>query len=77
MRKYILTTILFLLITSCKGQNKLKNENRESEVKLSESKIDSTIITGAERYPVYLPILKNKKVGIVTNQTGGIHKKGE
>ncbi len=76
MRKYILTTILFLLITSCKGQNKLKNENRESEVKLSESKIDSTIITGAERYTVYLPILKNKKIGIVTNQTGGIHKKG-
>jgi uncharacterized protein YbbC (DUF1343 family) len=28
------------------------------------------IITGAERSDFYLPLLKDKKVGIVTNQTG-------
>ena len=28
------------------------------------------IITGAERYDFYIPLLKDKKVGIVTNQTG-------
>ncbi len=28
------------------------------------------IITGAENYDAYLPLLKDKKVGIVTNQTG-------
>ncbi len=35
------------------------------------------IITGTERSDFYLPILKDKKVGIVTNQTGGLHKKGK
>jgi len=35
------------------------------------------IITGTERSDFYLPLLKDKKVGIVTNQTGGIHKKGK
>jgi uncharacterized protein YbbC (DUF1343 family) len=35
------------------------------------------IITGAERSDFYLPLLKDKKVGIVTNQTGGLHKKGK
>ncbi|CAG5084270.1 exo-beta-N-acetylmuramidase NamZ family protein [Parvicella tangerina] len=31
---------------------------------------DRSIITGAERVEDYLPLLKDKKVGIVTNQTG-------
>jgi uncharacterized protein YbbC (DUF1343 family) len=35
------------------------------------------IITGAERSDFYLPLLKDKKVGIVTNQTGGLHIKGK
>jgi uncharacterized protein YbbC (DUF1343 family) len=35
------------------------------------------IITGTERSDFYLPLLKDKKVGIVTNQTGGLHKKGK
>ena len=30
----------------------------------------NNIVTGAENYTAYLPILKDKKVGIVTNQTG-------
>jgi uncharacterized protein YbbC (DUF1343 family) len=33
---------------------------------------DETIITGAERPAVYLPMLEGKKVAIVTNQTGVI-----
>ena len=28
------------------------------------------IITGAENFEEYLPLLKEKKVGVVTNQTG-------
>ncbi len=28
------------------------------------------IVTGADNFKAYLPLLKNKKVGIVTNQTG-------
>jgi len=34
------------------------------------------IITGAERYDFYLPLLKDKKIGIVTNQTGIIVSSG-
>ena len=36
----------------------------------SEIKSGKEIITGADNYKAYLPLLKNKKVGIVTNQTG-------
>ena len=31
---------------------------------------NTTIKTGADNYQIYLPLLKDKKVGIVTNQTG-------
>ncbi len=41
-----------------------------------ESGYTSDIVTGAENYDAYLPLLKDKKVGVVTNQTGGFHKKG-
>ncbi len=33
-------------------------------------KINSPIKTGADNYEKYLPLLKDKKIGIVTNQTG-------
>jgi uncharacterized protein YbbC (DUF1343 family) len=33
-------------------------------------KINSLIKTGADNYEKYLPLLKDKKIGIVTNQTG-------
>jgi uncharacterized protein YbbC (DUF1343 family) len=32
--------------------------------------LSSTLTTGADNYTAYLPLLKDKKVGIVTNQTG-------
>lgn len=35
----------------------------------------SQIITGAEQINLYLPLLKDKKVGVLTNQTGIIHLK--
>jgi len=39
--------------------------------------IISEIQTGADNFGAYTPLLKDKKVGVVTNQTGGIHKKGK
>jgi uncharacterized protein YbbC (DUF1343 family) len=36
----------------------------------TEIKSGKEIVTGADNYKAYLPLLKNKKVGIVTNQTG-------
>ncbi|RMB61106.1 DUF1343 domain-containing protein [Dokdonia sinensis] len=48
---------------------------QNSKLKIQDSKIaDSSIIVGANRIDEYLPLLQNKKVGIVTNQSGLIFK---
>jgi uncharacterized protein YbbC (DUF1343 family) len=65
-------TVLFflLLIVSCgaqKGQEKsgaIKND--EIEINIQKSK---EIKTGADNYDTYLPLLKSKKVGILSNKT--------
>ena len=62
------------MVASCKSQvNQSKTESGVSEVQkaVSENRIQFTEIkTGAENSIEYLPLLKDKKVGIVTNQTG-------
>ncbi|MFK7115060.1 exo-beta-N-acetylmuramidase NamZ family protein [Flavobacterium oreochromis] len=73
-------TFLLLLFTiiacgNCKKKvieskmDKFKENN-----KLHNSEVQNkSILTGADNSSLYLPILKNKKVGIVTNQTGILH----
>lgn len=77
--KYIIKVgLLFLIITSCKSQVNKKNNSIESSkdkktdtiVFSHDFKIVTKIITGAENSMEYLPLLKDKRVGIVTNQTG-------
>lgn len=62
---------LFLLITlfSCKAQenSKVLHQNLNQ---YKASFLQQSIKVGAENYEVYLPLLKNKKVGVLTNQTG-------
>src|SRR5690554_6323499 len=62
---------LFLLITlfSCKAQenSKVLHQNLNQH---KASFLQQSIKVGAENYEVYLPLLKNKKVGVLTNQTG-------
>jgi len=71
-------TVLFflLLIVSCGAQ---KGQEKSSTVKVDEisttSKKSKEIKTGADNYEAYLPLLKSKKVGIVTNQTGILSNK--
>lgn len=71
-------TVLLLLFTivSC-GNCKKKIENREKTKDNSVTinphlsiPLEKNIKTGADNYDAYLPLLKEKKVGIVTNQTG-------
>ena len=64
-------TVLFsvLLMVSCSSSGK-NIENRENKIKITSEKPNQGIQTGAENYTAYLPLLKDKKVGIVTNQTG-------
>ncbi|MFC0780974.1 exo-beta-N-acetylmuramidase NamZ domain-containing protein [Flavobacterium sp. HJSW_4] len=45
-------------------------ENRSIEINHSKDFNYAVIKTGADNYEKYLPLLKDKKVGIVTNQTG-------
>ena len=74
MRHYIKIALLFLTVVSCRSQvNQLKDKRQKKEIEkeISESSTQpESIKTGADNYTAYLPLLKDKKVGIVTNQTG-------
>lgn len=72
--------LLLFAIVSC-GNCKKSVQSSDSSVKktdtsesISENTI-TTIKTGADNYEIYLPFLKDKKVGIVTNQTGILSNK--
>ena len=76
-------TFLFILILlfsfGCSSVKKSKVESRKSkalEPETSSQKIKNLALkTGAENYTAYLPLLANKKIGIVTNPTGIIENK--
>ncbi|MGH2667281.1 exo-beta-N-acetylmuramidase NamZ family protein [Flavobacterium sp.] len=74
-------TLLFLLLVvfSCGSSIKEKERrNKEQEPEdVSESALPKKIKTGADNYDAYLPLLKNKRIGIVTNQTGIVKSPGE
>ena len=64
----------FLLMVSCGSSVKQKEEREKNKEAITENSI-TEIKTGADNFEVYLPILKAKKVGIVTNQTGILSNK--
>ncbi|MGB0423293.1 MAG: exo-beta-N-acetylmuramidase NamZ family protein [Flavobacteriales bacterium] len=62
----LLTSLLFLtIISSCQNTN-------EPRVQMLEVHPETRISVGAEQMDEYLPLLNNKTVGVVTNQTGMI-----
>jgi len=74
----ILVSKLFLFvfvigITSCKENTNKINSNDFIASNKNEIKVDK-IITAANQTEKYLPLLKNKKVAIVANQTSVIYK---
>jgi uncharacterized protein YbbC (DUF1343 family) len=82
--KYIINSCLlflgFLLISTSCGINpnpksRNKNSGTSQPVEATPTKTVTEIKTGADNYALYLPLLKNKKVGIVTNQTGLLSNK--
>ena len=78
LRLFVLTwvknTLLFLLfvVFSCGNSFKNKELNVESQKPKASNEIVllKEIKTGAENFDAYLSLLKDKKIGIVTNQTG-------
>ena len=64
------TFLLFvLLIVSCGSSIKIKEETKNYKEIPIKNPIQ-TVKTGAANFDAYMPLLKDKKVGIVTNQTG-------
>ena len=72
------STLLFfsLLIVSCGSSKKAIPQLKPSadNVTLTSTSTDVTFKTGAENFESYLQLLKDKRVGIVTNQTGILSK---
>ncbi len=56
-------------MVSCGSSVKSKEERSKKQEVIVEN-TTSEIKTGADNYATYLPLLKDKKVGIITNQTG-------
>ncbi|NIK92363.1 DUF1343 domain-containing protein [Mangrovimonas sp. CR14] len=75
--KMLKNTILFfvLILISCGNISRPKDSLNNGEMSSSNNEIeDQPIIVGANRTEIYLPELKEKKVGIVANQTSVIFK---
>lgn len=75
--KYIISTLLLVIVfmfisTSCGLSNKIftPTPSKTNEVVVDHIKVTESIISGADNFETYLPLLKDKKVGIITNQTG-------
>ena len=75
------TVLLFVLaLISCGNfsQTDQVKKVQSQEIKiLQEAQFEKNIIVGANRTELYLPLLKDKKVGIVANQTSVIFKNKE
>ncbi|WP_396148702.1 exo-beta-N-acetylmuramidase NamZ domain-containing protein [Flavobacterium sp.] len=76
-------TFLFILILlfsfGCSSVKKSKVESQKSKAIVTETTNQKfkniALKTGAENYNAYLPLLANKKIGIVTNPTGIVESK--
>ncbi len=81
--KYLINSsimfFIYLIITSSCSLNRPQNNVivRAKEISLEKTLLVPKIITGAENIKAYWSLLDNKKVGIVTNQTGFVTIAGE
>lgn len=71
-------TLLFAILLAAACGNSLQHRmaktatRQKNNISVEIPVVDGkpSIVTGAENYQTYLPILRGKKIGIVTNQTG-------
>ena len=66
---------LIIISTSCSARKTDVSGNIKSDLEKAVANLKIGIQTGADNYGSYLPLLKNKKIGIVTNQTGILSNK--
>ncbi len=70
--------IISLFMVSCGSNNKNQNTTankitRNKTKQVTKSTTKNTIIVGADRFNKYIPLLKNKNIAIVANQTSTIN----
>ncbi len=69
----LLLWVLLFISSGCSARTgKGQDSSREVQKKEQTQVTDSTIIVGANRTEKYLPLLRNKRVGVVANQTSVI-----
>lgn len=68
-------TLSIIISTSCSARKTDVRENAKSDLEKIKNNSSVEIKTGADNYDNYLPLLKDKKIGIVTNQTGILSNK--
>jgi len=64
---------LTIILTSCSAREKRIEKKDKYDLEKTDDK--TAIKTGADNYNNYLPLLKDKKIGVVTNQTGILSNK--
>lgn len=80
VKLFLKSTLLFVLLTIVSCGNSPGNENlmvAEQEFTADANNEEQPIIVGANRTESYLPLLENKKVGVVGNQSSVIFLSGE
>ena len=71
MRYFTLVFGFLFVVLSCGSSIKKKEERGKIQEKsIVEEKLVLALKTGSDNFTLYLPLLKGKKVGIVTNQSG-------
>lgn len=63
--RLLLLIASFFYLSNCQAQI-------PQSLKLEEILLSNTVLTGADNHKSYLPLLKNRKIGILTNQTGTV-----
>jgi uncharacterized protein YbbC (DUF1343 family) len=66
--------LLTIISTSCSAIKQTQGYTK-SDLEIVNDKPKTEIKTGADNYNNYLPLLNNKQIGIVTNQTGILSNK--
>lgn len=67
---FVGTSLFSVGIWSCTANNMNQSNKLDYIVNINQQEIK----TGADNYQQYLPLLKNKKVGVLTNQSGLVNK---